>query len=438
MNGRRWVRIATMVTWRCTATAVVALCGAGVACSAGNEPAADITSVSPASAYNDVALSLVITGGDFRPAYEFDTISGAAIVRADAFSGVLAPAASAPNPGPGPVALASISWEAAQRLEAGLPAGVAAGSYDVTITDPRGNVSTLPGGFVSLGPDTRPPIIVVESPGPETIVGAGAQVTVTLSADDGLGMLAGVTWTAWWSGGTLAQDSCAVGAEVNRAPCSFRFLAPTPAAAFEPLSVGVLAIDSKANRSETLVPLLLAPRPRLSGLSPGMGPASGNTTLVVSGNDFVAPTASSAGTQVLVDGVVIPSDFMSSSELVATTPSHDPGPGAVTVRTGGAESPPATFLFSPAPLVKGVSPKSGPAAGGNAVTIVGRHFSPQTRIMFSDPGSGTTELGQPLFVSVTRIEGIVPRGTSTATVVAYDPIGGTGVLTGAYTYEGEP
>lgn len=434
---RGWVRIAAMATWRCTAAAAAALCGAGVACSTGGERPVVITSVFPASAYNDVAIPLTITGGDFRPAYEFDTASGAAIVRADSFVGVLAPAAS--DPGPAAVAFDSVTWDGALELDAQLPAGVAAGSYDVTITDARGGVYTLPGGFESLGPDTRPPVIVVETPGPETIVGAGSQITVSLSADDGLGSLAGVTWTASWSGGTVDEGPCAVSADARQVACSFRFMAPTPAAGLEPLSVGVVAVDSKANRGEANVPLWLAPRPRLSGLTPEMGPASGNTTLVVSGSDFVAPTAASAGTEVLVDGVVVPATFESSTELIATTPAHDPGTGAVTVRTGGAESLPATFAFFPPPLIRAVSPTSGPAAGGNPVTIVGRHFRPETYVMFSDPAAGgTTELVQARFVSVTRIEGIVPPGRSTATIIAYDPIGGTGVLVAAYRYDGEP
>ena len=97
-----------MVTWRCTATALAALCSAGLACSPGAERPARITSVSPASAYNDVAFLLTIHGGDFRPAYEFDTMSGTASVK-EAFSGCADPRGCGRRPRP--VVIEPVSWD---------------------------------------------------------------------------------------------------------------------------------------------------------------------------------------------------------------------------------------------------------------------------------------------------------------------------------------
>ena len=430
-----WVRIAAMVTWRCTATAIAALCGAGLACSPGAEPTATIESVEPASAYNDVGLSLLINGGEFRPAYQFDTMAGAASV-AEAFTGVLSPADAAA--GLAPVVINPISWDGASALRAMVPAGVAAGVYDVAITDPRGAVITLPAGFTSLGPDLHPPIIVVESPEDDTIVGAESEVKVSLSADDGRGWLTVLTWSVTWSG---EQDwktgTCTVGAGASSTPCSFRFTAPTPAAGPEPMAITLVALDSKLNSDPVTIPLLLAPRPTLNTLSAYTGAARGMQPIVVTGADFVPPNGVSPGTQIVIDGQALKTDFKSDTELQATTPPHDPGIALVSVRTGGAASRSSMFQFYAAPIVKTIEPQSGPETGGNLVAIGGRHFRPETKIFFTDGGGNPEELRSPTYKGTSRIEGFAPpnpAGAAIVNVVAFDQIGGFEQLIGAYVY----
>lgn len=431
-----WVRIAAMVTWRCTAAAIAALCGAGLACSSGAEPKAAIDSVSPSSAYNDIGLSLEIKGGDFRPAYEFDTMAGAASVQ-QAFSGVLSPAES--GAGLAPVVIDPVSWDGPRALRATVPSGVAAGVYDVTITDPRGEIITLPAGFTSLGPDLHPPVIVVEHPRADTIVGAGAEVTVNVSAYDGVGSLAMLTWSVTWSAGEWKAGTCEIGAGASSMPCSFRFMAPPLAAGSEPMAINLLAVDSEENSYPVTVPLLLAPRPTLITLSAYNGAAGLRQPLVVTGTGFVPSNGPSSGTVVLVDGQVLDTNFKSDTELEATTVPHDPGLALVSVRTGGASSPRSiTFYFYAAPLLKAIEPQIGPEAGGNAVTIVGRHFTRDTKIFFTDGGLQSDELVSPLYRGPSRIDGFAPGNPTGGPIVhvfARDPIGGIGQLLEAYVYE---
>jgi hypothetical protein len=433
-----WVRIAAMVTWRCTAAAIAALCGAGLACSPGAEPKATIASVSPPSAYNDVGLSLDIKGGDFRPAYEFDTMAGAASVQ-QAFTGVLSPAASAG--GLASVVIDPVLWNGPRALRATVPAGVAAGVYDVTITDPRGEVITLPASFTSLGQDLHPPVIVVEHPRADTIIGAGAEVTVMLSADDGRGSLTTLDWVVIWSGERWRAGTCAIGAGASSMPCSFRFMAPPLAAGLEPMAIQLTAVDSMANVDPVTIPLLLAPRPTLITLSAYNGAAGGKQPLVVTGTGFVPSNSASSGSVVVIDGQELKTDFKSQTELEATTVAHDPGIALVSVRTGGADSRAIMFQFYPAPIVKAIAPQSGPEAGGNPIVIVGRHFRLETQIVFNDGSGKTAELERPRYVSATRIEGFVPAnptGSAVVNVAAFDQLGGFGQLLGAYVYENSP
>ena len=70
----------------------------------------------------------------------------------------------------------------------------------MSVRDPRGTVTQLARAFTSLGPDTMPPIVVIDSPLGGTLVGAETDVTVTLHADDGDGALVSLRWSATWSG----------------------------------------------------------------------------------------------------------------------------------------------------------------------------------------------------------------------------------------------
>jgi len=427
-----------MVAWRCTATAVAALCGAGLACSPRAELKATIESVSPASAYNDVGLLLTIKGGDFRPAYEFDTMGGSASVQ-EAFTAVLSPVE--PAAGLAPVVVNPVSWDGADVLRAKVPAGVAAGVYDVIVTDPRGAVITFPGGFASLGPDVHPPAIVVDFPHDDTIVGAGSEVMVSVFADDGVGSLTVLTWSVTWSGGDWKTGTCHVGAAATSAPCSFHFPAPPLATGTEPMAIVLTALDSKLNADPVIIPLLLAPRPTLNTLSAYNGTAGGKQPIVVTGAGFVPSNGTSSGTVVLVDGQELKTDFKSDTELEATTLAHDPGIGLVSVRTGGASSRSIMFQFYPAPIVKAIEPQSGPESGGNLVAIVGRHFRPETKIFFTDGGGNPAELVAKTYKSANRIEGYVPANPATVAivnVVAFDQIGGFDQLIGAYVYESSP
>jgi hypothetical protein len=416
---------------------LAALCGAGVACNTGEERQAEITSVEPDHAYNDAEEPLVITGHDLRPAYDFDSITGQATVREDSFSGALTPANKDDTTGGAAVNIGPIKWKKASSLSATVPAGIAAGTYDVQIRDARGNVMTLPGGFVSLGADSRPPHVEIQWPVAETIVGAGTTVRVQLSANDGRGRLDRVTWRLSWPRGGL-EGTCSVVQPAHDTICPFDFTAPTPADGPEELRLHVEAVDTAGNTSPAVIPLLLAPRPVLTEVSPDLGPAGGGTHLLITGAHFVPGNAVSLGTMVVIDSVALETTYISATQLAATTQEHDPGSGMLNIETGGAWSNAVAFQFYAAPNLKGISPRSGPAAGGTWLTIVGTHFRTKTQIGFRDSAGNTRLLAPSYFVSATRIEGVTPPGSSVVDIVAVDMEAGASVLLGAFTYEDGP
>src|SRR5258706_13107569 len=82
------------------------------ACSSSNEPAVMVSALMPSQAFNDATIDGLIMGGPFRPAYDIDTVGGAAMTQSGAFSGVLSPAS-----GMGPsYALGQVTWASSTSL----------------------------------------------------------------------------------------------------------------------------------------------------------------------------------------------------------------------------------------------------------------------------------------------------------------------------------
>ena len=88
------------------------------------------------------------------------------------------------------------------------------------------------------------------------------------------------------------------------------------------------------------------------------------------------------------------------------------------------------------PTVSSVSPSSGPASGGNVVTVTGSGFTGATSVSF-----GTTSAAAITIVNDTTINAVVPRGTSgtTVDVTVTGPSGTSAVSTGdRYSYQALP
>jgi hypothetical protein len=87
-----------------------------------------------------------------------------------------------------------------------------------------------------------------------------------------------------------------------------------------------------------------------------------------------------------------------------------------------------------APTVSSVSPNSGLAAGGTAVTITGTNFSAGATVTFG--GAAATNV---VVVNGTTIAATTPAGSATAVTVTVTNLGAeSGDLPGAFTYVGVP
>ncbi len=174
---------------------------------------------------------------------------------------------------------------------------------------------------------------------------------------------------------------------------------------------------SRTPRIECMESRVLLSPPTVTGLAPTSGSEAGGTFVTISGTSFTGATAVDFGTTAATN-----LSILNDTTITADSPS---GTGVVNVTVtapGGtsAVSPADEFTYTvpAAPDVTGVSPNSGPAAGGTLVTITGTSFTGATVVDF-----GTTAATNPTVVNDTTITADSPAGTGTVDVTVTTPVG---------------
>ena len=143
------------------------------------------------------------------------------------------------------------------------------------------------------------------------------------------------------------------------------------------------------------------PTPAVSAIDPSFGPPAGGTTVTISGSGFTGATAVTFGFS--------PATFtvLSDTSIIATTPPAAFGPSTidVLVTTPGGTSAASLmdqFTYATKPSVSGISPASGPDAGGTLVTVTGSGFTGVTAVTFgSTPASSFTLIGDAELIALT-------------------------------------
>ena len=176
--------------------------------------------------------------------------------------------------------------------------------------------------------------------------------------------------------------------------------------------------------------------PAVTGVSPASGPAAGGTTVTITGSGFTGATKVAFGTLAATSFTVV-----SGTQVTAVSPAQAASTYDITVTTPSGTSPVVTadaytYQAAPAlPAVTGVSPASGPAAGGTTVTITGSGFTGATKVAF-----GTLAATSFTVVSGTQVTAVSPaQAASTYDITVTTPSGTSPVVTAdAYTYQAAP
>jgi large repetitive protein len=173
------------------------------------------------------------------------------------------------------------------------------------------------------------------------------------------------------------------------------------------------------------------PAPIVTGISTTVGPASGGTSITISGYGLTGATAVAFGGAAAASFTV-----NGDTSVTAVSPSTSAGTVDVTVTTAGGVSATSSadqFTFVPQPTVTGLSPSSGPLTGRTPVTITGSGFTAATTVSFG---------GIPALFTVvddSTIDAIAPVGEAVDSVaVTVSSIGGTSPSTPADVYNYTP
>jgi hypothetical protein len=175
------------------------------------------------------------------------------------------------------------------------------------------------------------------------------------------------------------------------------------------------------------------PAPRLTGISTASGPTAGGTSITITGTGFTGVTAVGFGSTAAASFTV-----SSGTSISAVSPAVPAGTVDVTVNNAGGSSATSAadqFAFIAPPTIAGVSPNSGPLAGGNWVTVSGSDLSTTNKVSIGDTATAFNVL------SNTSLSVYIPAGESAETVnIAVTTVGGTSKRTSSdqYTYLAPP
>ncbi len=207
---------------------------------------------------------------------------------------------------------------------------------------------------------------------PATVAGVSGVISIAAGGGHSLALLNNGTVKAWGNNnvGQLGDGNH----KFSSAPVTVTGLS------------GIVAIAAGESHSVALGP---APAPAVTHVLPNYGSSLGGTLVTITGTNFTGATAVHFG------GVPAASFTGTSTTISAVSPAQPLGNDNITVTTpSGTSAVSSRDLFKVAPQVTGLSPSSGPAAGGTTLTVTGTGFGTAAKsTVFKFGTAKTTAVG---------------------------------------------
>ena len=170
--------------------------------------------------------------------------------------------------------------------------------------------------------------------------------------------------------------------------------------------------------------------PVVTGISPSYGPATGGTPITITGTGFLSTTAIQTHQFFYQSGRGFFTVVNDTTITMLTPPGTGIEPFIVEGRNYGAgNNSTGYFTYVSGPLVSGVSPSSGPAAGGTSVTITGLGFTGATAITV-----GGVPVPNFIVVNDTTITATMPPGTPGSAGIIVTVAATSSASTTSFTY----
>jgi hypothetical protein len=309
------------------------------------------------------------------------------------------------------------------------PAGLA-GPANVVVTDAYG--SSGPQTFTYLAP----PLVGVNgldpAYGPTT---GGTLVVVSGSNLEGASSVIFNATTCTASGATGGTPATIESGGTASAFTISTPASPLPGNGAGPVTVCVTAAGGTALSAQDFTYESVPPVINPNGLNPTQGPVGGGTKVTITGSGFGPGDPNTTVTFGGAEGAMV--DVVSTTEITVVTPPSPlpggpagsvPGPVPVVVAdSGGSATAAQQFTYVVVPVVTGISPTSGPEAGGEMVYIMGTGLQGASAVDFGKTGATITS------DSATEVVVTEPPGTGTVPVTVTTP-GGIATSPEDFTY----
>src|SRR5713101_3944702 len=303
----------------------------------------------------------------------------------------------------------SITFISDMQITAVSPAGC--GTVDVTVTTQSGTSAKSKADLFTYISSTPTVAYINPSSGPTT---GGTSVTITGS---------GFMCTTTVSFGSTATSDFKVDSDTQITVVS------PPGSGIVDVTVTTPSGTSSTTYDDQFD--YIPPPPTVRGIDPNNGPATGGTSVTITGTGFTSAASVLFGSTP-ASGIT----FISDTKITAISP---PGCGIanVTVSTPNgtsATSPVDLFTYVPStPTVTGINPDSGPTTGGTMVTISGSGFMCATGVSFGPTPASSSSI---TVVSDTQITVDSPPAGIGTVDVTVSTSSGTSAITGndQFTY----
>jgi hypothetical protein len=172
--------------------------------------------------------------------------------------------------------------------------------------------------------------------------------------------------------------------------------------------------------------------PTITSLSQDQGSVNGGANISLIGTNLIGATSVTVGgrnaTAFTVD---------SATQITFTTPAGAEGAANVAVTTwGGTATMTDGFTYVPTPTITGLSPSSGPLAGGTEVTLIGENLTGATGVTVG--GTSATSITVVGDTQITFTTPSAPNGEPGAVDVVVTTPYGKATSAGGFTYIGPP
>ena len=169
--------------------------------------------------------------------------------------------------------------------------------------------------------------------------------------------------------------------------------------------------------------------PRIKRLTPSSGPATGGTTVTLTGTNLTDSSSVMFG----VGAGVSILNVDASSVTVVTPPKEAGSVDVVLTTSGGSATYTGGFTYVAEPTITSLIPSSGPIAGGMTVTITGTNLKDTKAVMFGGI-SGTAVVVH----SATSVTVVTPKHSVGPVGVVLSTSSGSVVSTDEFTYVAAP